>query len=117
MFKSRELSNLQQRVATLEKQLKAIDTLVKFMEDHRDDLAIGQIETPIRRALKIDMMDPTPSHLAGTDAAPGFQVSVDAAEVVTTTDNITVSVDLQPKAQAETITLQVNAVDVLSGLE
>lgn len=73
--------------------------------------AIAEIKRPIERAIKIDMMDPTPSHLGG------YQVSVDATEVVTSTDNLTVSVDLQPKGQAETITLTVNAVDVLSGLE
>jgi hypothetical protein len=73
--------------------------------------AVAEIKRPIERAIQIDMVDPTPSHLAG------FQVSVDATEVVTSTDNITVSADLQPKGQAETITLTVNAVDVLSGLE
>lgn len=73
--------------------------------------AVAEVKRPIERALQIDMVDPTPKHLAG------YQVAVDETEVVTTTDNLTVTVDLQGKMQAETITLTVNAVDVLSGLE
>ena len=73
--------------------------------------AVKEIEAPIKRAIQVDMIDPTPKHLSGV------AVSVDASEVVTTTDNLTVTADLLGKAQAETITLTVNAVDVLSGLE
>jgi len=69
------------------------------------------VKGTIEKVVKIDMIDPTPKHLSGVVA------TVDAAEVVTTTDNLTVRVDLLGKAQAETITLIVNAVDVLSGLE
>jgi hypothetical protein len=65
------------------------------------------LERLVYDVIKIDMLDPSPAHLAG------MRVAIDGAEIVTTTDNLTVTVDAQPKMQAETITLTVNAVDVL----
>lgn len=65
------------------------------------------VEGAIAKSIKTDMIDPNPRHLAGVS------VALDSSEVVTSTGNLTVAVDLLGKAQAENITLTVNAVGAL----